>query len=672
MFNAQRSKFEFFNSNFELKNSKLKIQKLTAAGRGRRFFSKIKFAFLFLLLTAYCLPLAAYAQTTRTIAEVQGEKNVSPFVGERVRLSGIVTARTRTGFFIQTPDDKTDDDPLTSEGIFVFTKTEPGSEAAVGNLVTVTGQVAEFRPDSELSSLSVTQLLLSAGEDSIKVESKDNALPKPLVLTARDLKDGAFDALEKYEGMRVEVRELLVVAPTAGRVDIKNGTAVSNGTFYGVLKGFPRPFREPGYELYEFVSLGDKEKEKLKKDYPKLPFFDHNPERLRIESTAQIGAQPIDATTFAEIKNLRGVLHYAYRAYTIFVDADAKPEISGLVKASPLPATGERQFSVASINIQDFFDDQDDPAINEEVVTPEAFERRLKKISWAVRDYMMMPDVIGVVEAENQAALQRLAERINKDAVAAGGPDPKYEAYLIEGSDGRGIDNGFLVKSARVKKLEVQQFGKDERYVHPNGKDKVLLNDRPPLMLRAAIADAKTGKPFEFTVVVNHLKSFLGYNDPKQKDNVRLKKRLQAEFLARWVQERQKKDPSERIILVGDFNAYQFNDGILDLLGTIAGKPAPKDAVMIPSEDLVEPDLTNLVDFIKADQRYSYTFDGNAQVLDHILVNEPMLKHVSSFGYVRLNADFPAVYRNDDARVERFSDHDAAVAYFSFDEITRK
>ena len=191
-------------------------------------------------------------------------------------------------------------------------------------------------------------------------------------------------------------------------------------------------------------------------------------------------------------------------------------------------------------------------------------------------------------------------------------------------------------------------------------------------MLRASIDDPNTIQPFEFTVVVNHLKSFRGYNDPKEQDNVRLKKKLQAEFLAKWVQDRQTKNPSERIILLGDFNAYQFNDGILDVIGTITGKPVGKDQVMNPSDDLVNPDLINLVDKIKADQQYSYSFDGNAQVLDHILINEAMKNHINGFGYVRLNADFPAVYRNDDTRVERFSDHDAAIAYFTFDDITKK
>ena len=646
-------------------SSKFKVQSSKSA-----VTSLYSFVFTF-FLAVFFLPLDVSAQKDRLIRDIQGDKNMSPYEREHVRVSGIVTARTRSGFFIQTPDDKIDNNPNTSEGIYIFTRDEPAGEATVGNLVSVTGTVMEFRPNAEPFSLPITEISMQKGKDFISVESKNNPPPKPVVLSADDFKLNIIDQLEKYEGMRVQVNDLTVVAPTDGRVDDKSATSESNGVFYGVLKGLPRPFREPGIDAYDYILLPEKDKEKLKKDYPKMPIFDNNPQRLRIESAAQLGAQAIDVTSFAEIKNLTGVLHYAYRTYTIYVDAGSKPSISNFVKATPLPAPNERQFSVASTNLENFFDDEDDPAIREDIITAEGFERRMKKISLAIRDYMMMPDVVGIVEAENLAALKRLADRINKDAEAAGKPNPKYEAFLFDGNDGRGIDNGFLVKTSRVKVIEAKQFGKDDKYKNPGTKEDVLLNDRPPLMIRAAIDDAKNGKPFEFTVIVNHLKSFLGYNDPKQQDNVRLKKRLQAEFLARFVQERQTKNPSERIVLVGDFNAYQFNDGIVDLIGTLKGKPAPKEEVMNPSEDLVNPDLIDLVDLIKADQRYSYSFDGNGQVLDHIIINEAMKKHINGFGYVRMNADFPEIYRNDDSRVERYSDHDAAVAYFTFDDVTK-
>ena len=609
----------------------------------------------------------AAAQKDRAINEVQSEKNISPFVDNSVRLTGIVTARLKDGFFLQTPDDKTDGSPLTSEGIYVYTKSEPTGEATIGNLISVTGIVTEFKKKSEPDSLTVTELSMFKDKDIIKVISKAAALPKPIVLSADDFKSNKIDQLEKYEGMRVSVGEMIVVAPTGGRVNEKTGASESDGAFYGVLKGTPRPFREIGYDIYDYSFLTDKERASIKKDTPKIAVFDHNPERIRVESAAQLGAQPIDVTAFAEIKNLTGVVNYTYRAYSILVDADNKPTVSSLVKATPLPAPTADQFSVASMNVERFFDDEDDPAIKEPIITSDGFEKRLKKVSLAIRNYLQTPDVVGVVEMENLAVLKKLAERINKDAEMSGKPNPKYEAYLIEGNDIGGIDSGFMVKSSRVEVLETKQIAKEEKFENPNTKDDNFLYDRPPFLLRAAIKDPKTNQPLEFTIIVNHLKSLRGYNDDKDAPFVRLKKKLQAEFLAKFVAERLKRNPNERLALVGDFNAYQFNDGITDIIGTLKGTPVGKDSVLNASADLLDPDLTDLVDLIKPNQQYSYSFDGNAQVLDHFLVSPAMKKHLGGFGYARLNADFPEIYRNDDTRVERFSDHDAAIGYFNFD-----
>lgn len=610
---------------------------------------------------------SAFGQKEIAISLIQGEKNMSPYERQVVKASGIVTARTKSGFFIQTPDDKVDSNPNTSEGIFVFTKTEPPSDAAVGNLVVVSGSVEEFRPRAEQASLPITELSMFKGRDLIQVLSKANPLPKPITLTIDNFKLNTIDQLEKYEGMRVAVAEMTVIAPTGGRVDIKSDQSESNGTFYGVVKGLAKPFREPGYELYDFVFLTDKEKDEFRKAYPKMRLNDSNPERLRVESTAQLGSQAIDVPALTELKNVTGVLHYGYRTYTILTDVEKRPSVSSYVKQVNLPPVTERQFSVAGMNVENLFDDEDDPNIKEDIVTTESLKKRFNKISLAVRNIMQTPDVIGVIEVENLAVLKRLADKINADAEAAGKPNPKYEAYLIDGNDGRGIDSGFLVKTSRIKVIEVKQLGKEDKFDNKSTSDEAFLNDRPPLMLRASIMDTKTNQPFEFTVIVNHLKSFLGYDDPKRMDGVRTKKRLQAEFLAKFVQERQKADPNAKIILIGDFNAFQFNDGIVDVIGAIKGKPAPKDEVMNPSEDLVNPDMIDLVDLINAEQKYSYRYDGNGQVLDHVIVSDGLKNYIHGFGYARVNADFPAVYRNDDTRAERFSDHDVAVAYFTLD-----
>lgn len=669
-----------------IKNQKSAVenQKSSRAARLNAFgrFSVLayfRFAVI-LMLAGFCLPLDVSAQKERSIGEVQGDKNTSAFDKQTAQLTGVVTALVRDGFFIQTPDDKTDGNPATSEGIYVYTGSPVSVEVAVGNLVSVTGTIVEFRPKAEPASLPITELSMRKGADTVKIISKESPLPKPVTLTVADFAANKIDQLEKYEGMRVLVETLTVVGPTKGRINEKTGVATSDGVFHGVLKGMPRPFREPGMDIYDIGFASDSEKERIKKDFPKMPVFDSNPETLRIDSDAQAGeqnksqsaaqnrAQKMDVTARAEIKNLVGIMHYGFQKYTILPDANGKPIISNLVKSQPLPAITDRQFSLAGMNLHNLFDDEDDPKMKEDIVTAEAFQNHLKKISLAIRDYMRFPDVIGAIEIENLAVLKKLADKINADAVAANQPNPKYEAYLIDGNDGRGIDVGFLVKSSRVKVVNVMQLSKDEKFKTPDGKDE-NLHDRPPLMLQAAIDDAKTGKPFAFTVVVNHMKSFLGIDDPKDGGaRVRLKRQMQAEFLAKVVNERQKLNANERIVLLGDFNAFQFNDGIGDIIGVIKGTPAPKDQVLMASADLVNTDLIDLVDVIKSEQKYSYTFDGNAQVLDHMLITQSMRKYLAAFGFARLNADFPEIYRNDANRVERFSDHDAAIGYFNLDE----
>jgi predicted extracellular nuclease len=406
----------------------------------------------------------AVAQKPYAIAEIQGDKNISPHERENVSITGIVTARTKTGFFIQSPDDKTDNNPATSEGIFVFTKSVPPADIAVSSMITVSGEVQEYRNRQDANSLSTTELSHRLGQDMYKVVSRDNPLPKPIVITAADLTSNQTDEFERFEGMRVSFPKMQAVGPTGGRVDIKAASAESNGVFFAVIDGMPRPFRGPGMDVRDIYASPDREK--WKRDVPKMKIFDGNPEIVRVDTKEQTDATGssaiVNVAARTTISNVIGVMHYGFGRYTVLTDPSDRIVASATIKPLPLPVTTDRQFSIAGMNLENFFDDKDDPDIKEDILTPEAFDRRLKKVSMAIRDYLQMPDVIGTVEVENIAALKRLAERINADAVAAGKPDPKYVAYLEEGNDGRGIDNGFLVKSSRVKVVEIKQFVKSD------------------------------------------------------------------------------------------------------------------------------------------------------------------------------------------------------------------
>lgn len=599
---------------------------------------------------------AAFGQKDYTIAQIQGDKGASPLVNENVRVRGIVTAILRSGFFIQTPDDQTDKDPRTSEGLYIFGENSVG-QVALGNLVQVEGTVVEFRPRNERIFLTITEIT----RPTVKVLSKDHPLPQPIQLTQAEYLDpqGKLDQMERLEGMRVK-GDFVVVGPTGGFMNEKTGAATSNGVFFATLPGVPRPFREPGLGVLQVI---------VDKLPPTTPAFDMNPEIVRIDSQQQTGSKAIDVPAGATIKELTGVVDYSRRFYTIYVDAAAPPKVENTKVFTPVSPAGERETTVGSFNIENFFDDEvNSPNVDKEAVTPkDVFQRRLQKVSLAVRSVLSLPDVLGVVEVENLKVLQKVADRINTDAVAAGLPDSKYIAHLIEGNDVRGIDVGFLVKSSKVKVVEVKQLAKDAKIEGVEGAEGQFLFDRPPLLLRAEVIDVKAEKPLAFTVIVNHFKSYNGIDDPKDGDRVRNKRRLEAEWLAKFVFDRQTADPAERIILCGDFNAFQFNDGYNDLIGILKGKSDQN--VITPSKTAYNTGLVNLIDFLPdVTKRYSYTYDGSAQALDHILVNKPMRERLLKFGYGRSNADFPLVYKNDATRPERVSDHDAAVVFLSLDE----
>ena len=599
-----------------------------------------------------------------SIAQVQGSGNASPVLGNIVTLSGIVTGIKTNGYFIQAADTDADEDPLTSEGIFLFTAGVPPAAAVVGNKVCISGTVSEFIPSSDPNSPSQTELI---NITSTILLSTGNPLPTPKIITNADTNPaGTVFQLEKYEGMRVKVNSIKAVTPTDGTVNETVITpATSNGYFYGVLSDTNRPFREPGIQTPDPFPVGA----------PKsIPVFDANPELIGIASRGLFGSTAINVVTGAVLKDVVGPLDFFNRAYTINIDLPAVsplPVISNTITFyAEVPLQTKEELTVASFNMERFFDNVNDPDIGEPVLSTTAYLNRLNKVSLAIRNVLRSPDVIGAIEVEKVEVLQAIAAKVNADAMTNGDPNPNYTAHLMEGNDPGGIDVGFLVKTSRVKVIDVIQYGKSTTYLDPNNGLPDLLYDRPPLVLNAAFNIPGCTISYPFTIIVNHFRSLNGIDDPSDGNRVRTKRRGQAEFLATMIQNMQTTNPAVCILAIGDYNAFQFNDGYVDILGTVKGTPAPDSLVTLASADLVNPDLVNLVDSHAADQRYTYSFEGNAQVLDHILVNQNVAAKVSGFYIARMNADFPEVYRNDPNRPERISDHDVPVAYVLFTDKT--
>jgi hypothetical protein len=588
--------------------------------------------------------------------DVQSALDESPLVGQIVAVQGIVTARRfNNGFFIQTPDAvaETEGNPQTSEGLFVFTSSAP--TVSVGDDVVVTGTVTEFSPSADPNQPPITEIVTP----TIVVQGTGQPLPTPIALTTADLSpSGGPLQLEKYEGMRVAPGVLSVVAPTAGSVNEPNGTGSNNGVFYTVFAGTPRPFREAGIDVLDPPPLCDENAASA----CALPVFDGNPERLRVDSDGQVGVFPgVIVSTGASINIAAGVLDYAFRTWTVLPDSGALTIVTPGFAPQGVAAPNATEYQVASMNLQRFFDTVNDTATDDPVLTAMAYTNRLTKASLIVRDSLHAPDVIGVQEAENLIVLQDLAARIDADAVAAGQPAPGYQAHLIEGNDIGGIDVGVLTR-ANVTVHSVEQWRPDETFINPRDGTSELLNDRPSLVLDVTVQGPADRLPAHVFVIVNHLRSLNGIDDPVDGVRVRAKRKAQGESVAQLLIQLQTENPGVPIVSVGDYNAFEVSDGYVDLLGIIRGDQAPAEQVVEWSAMGLDPDFTSAAPA----GDYSYSFDGNAQTLDHVLLSSAASTALSGFGHAHIDADFPEVLRGDPGRPERLSDHDPAVARFFF------
>jgi predicted extracellular nuclease len=101
-------------------------------------------------------------------------------------------------------------------------------------------------------------------------------------------------------------------------------------------------------------------------------------------------------------------------------------------------------------------------------------------------------------------------------------------------------------------------------------------------------------------------------------------------------------DPRARVIVLGDLNDFHFSEAVSDVLAADV--------------------LTNLMYSLPITDRYTYVFEGNSQVLDHILVSDGLADTAGpEFDVVHVNAEFVADITSSSRRA---SDHDPVVARF--------
>jgi predicted extracellular nuclease len=133
------------------------------------------------------------------ISAIQGSSDTSPMTGSVVTVSAIVVgdfqssdsddSRNMKGFYLQEEDSDSDNDDLTSEGIFIYEGDNMLTDVNIGDLVEVTGTVAEYNDSTQLSTVT-----------SVKVVSSSNTLPTATVIVFPK----SVVELEAYAGMRTD------------------------------------------------------------------------------------------------------------------------------------------------------------------------------------------------------------------------------------------------------------------------------------------------------------------------------------------------------------------------------------------------------------------------------------------------------------------------------------
>ena len=566
------------------------------------------------------------------VSEIQGSGASSPLEGQRVITVGVVTALAADGFFIQMPDDG---NPDTSDGIFVFTGAAP--VVSVGDEVEVSGSVAEFFGFTEITGSPIVTVLGSGVIPAAIVFDANTPSPDSLM-------PSCSIEYECYEGMLVEI--------PAGIVAASNQEFGSDPfAEIHVTAGPVRPFREPGIEVPGIASM------------PLIPVWDGNPEVFELDPD-KLGLPNLNIparSTFSAV----GVIGFEFNHYEFW-----PTQLN--VDEAPLPVAvrpkEEFEGTVGSFNIFRLFDDIDDPSDggrDDAVVSADEYARRSAKIAAYIVDLMGSPDILAIQEVEKLAVLDDLSAVINSlDATV------NYKAYLVEGNDIGTIDVGFLVRDS-VQVNAVTQLGADELL----SVDGSLLHDRPPLLLEATINDA-----FPISVMVLHMRSLGGIEGARTQQ----KRYEQAQSVAQKVQDIQSVNPDVNLVVLGDFNAFEFTDGYVDLAGIIKGDFNPDESIVCASntcEDRVAPALTDQVLNIEPSERYSFIFRdsfnaegsrGDAQILDHAMTSSALDPLVTGLEFARGNVDAAEELVEDDGTLDdlvlRSSDHDGLVLYLFRDE----
>ena len=518
------------------------------------------------------------------IGAVQGVGDVSPYVNRTLTTRGHVTGifPELSGFFIQYEDGNLD----TSDGLFVLMEPFNPETIAFYGRYDFTGKVREI---SGQTTLYVT--------DPAAIVATDDSLYDPVPIfdlpVAWDPPQDSFAALqynESLEGMLVKLTEpAIAVAPT---------------THFGETAFV--------YERWGVDAV-------TRTDNSGYLMFTDDGSTVRHEDGSTIGLKFVKGDRVA---NIIGPLAYTFGNYKIEPINAERTEIELAIaieraETSVVPVEiAEGQFAVATFNAENFFDRFDPHPSNPPRPGRTAYEQKVSRLGQVIVQ-MGAPDVIGLQEVENLGVLEDLA---NSAELAP----YNYTAHLIEGTDDRGIDNGYLVRDTVTVNSVVQYPPEDSG-----------LTSRPPLALEIEVAGR------QIFVLNNHFSSLSAGEEVTEP-----RRTAQAGWNVSVIEELRAAHPNAEFVVLGDLNSFWKT---------------------LPLDTLENAGLTHVYESTAEGDTFPYTyiFNGRTQSLDHIFVTPTLFANLVTVDALEINTDYPLPLP-EDLTPNRVSDHNPLIAVFDF------
>ena len=633
--------------------------------------------------------------TSSTLYDVRG-------VITQKTLARSSSGATQNGFFLQSRTGFEDGDPTSSDGIFVFMNTFTsligGYVPTVGDEVVIRARVSEFFSMTQLSSASLVTRL---AENVPASEWQADPATPPADAAAADL------FWEQHEGMQLTVRDGSGVV--AGR-NVFSSTA--DAEIWLVDRDDPIMRRADPYARRVFRDPHPLD------DLPGR-FDNGNGNRILIGPMglkATAGDDTVllpPAKTFDVLSgDATGGLYYAFNKYGIQpATAAFTPGADPSRNSPPRAANRSTEFAASTYNVENLYDFRDDPfdgcdflgnsgcpgvspPFDYVPASEAAYTAKLSDLADQITGPMHSPDVILAQEAEDQDICTVSGNALACGATdnADGQPDtlqelaltikskggPAYAAaYDRSGADARGIVAAFLYRTDRLSLATpsaddpvlgsspaVEYRGtplpqntevsnpKTLNAVLPADVDRSTGVDGSNVFTRApqvALFDVRaapgSSDRFQLWAISNHYSS-----GPDSRVGQR---REQAAYGAAITTAIEEAHPNARIAYGGDLNVF----------------PRPDDPVPANPGDQLAPlydaGLSNLWDDLVADvpaSAYSYVFDGQAQTLDQLFVNEALHDDLIQIRAAHINADWAAA--DDTNGSMGSSDHDPQVARF--------